>query len=294
VRKALLVCLSAALAAVPLALGQVTDRVQVGVAGRNVTRGFSPALFVQVASPPDYAKGCCYDGDSGQWVGPRYQTQTGNLGGDSSIDWGVAFESRFATAEAAARGKLIHGYPDVASGATTVPHLVGGRNVGSIPAFMVLTAEGGNSARHEGALAFPLGRRVYAIARFAVFNPSSVSAAPFGDYTVKGVLASTWNRDQATTALAGIALEGNLPPARVTARAAGRRVRGAVSDSLGGPLAGVRVTLERRSGARWRSAATGSTTATGTYSLAALRPGSYRVSATLAGSTARSGVVRTR
>jgi hypothetical protein len=89
--------------AVPTAVGEVTNRAQVGVAGRNDTRGFSPALYVVFTSPAAYRGGCCTDVDSGEWLGPRYQASgNASLSGDSSIDWRATFDRRSTSAPAAA------------------------------------------------------------------------------------------------------------------------------------------------------------------------------------------------
>ncbi len=152
----------------------------------------------------------------------------------------------------------------------------------------------GGTARHEGCLAFPIGRGFYGIARWALLSPAGDSAQPFGEYRVKGMLASQWNRAQAQAAVRAVALVGSLPPARVRARTSGRRVSGAVHDSLGHPVAGAKVALERRVGRRWRPAGSTRSSATGTYSVAVRRAGTYRAAASLAATTARSAAVRVR
>jgi hypothetical protein len=282
-------------AGVPLALAGVSDRVKAAPVG-NEGVVFSQSLGVIFTSPPDYRRGCCYDSNSGEWLGPKYEVAGyPTFTGDSSIDWSYT-TAKAANAATAVRSKLVHSDGrEVESGALTVPHTVAGRAAGTIPASYVITqfAQGG-TARHEGGLAFPIGRGFYGVARWALLSPAGDSAYPFGEYRVKGMLASQWNRAQAQAAVRGVALDGSLPPMRVRARAAGRRVRGEVRDAIGHPVAGAKVTLERRVGRRWRSARTARTGATGAYSLPATQAGSYRVVASLAGSVARSSAVRVR
>jgi Carboxypeptidase regulatory-like domain len=289
------VLLVATLLAAPAASGAVTDRVQVRATGGNRMAVFAPSLYVRFASPPDYRRGCCYDTNGGQWLGPRYAA-SGNptLGGDSTIDWGYVPVFAAGGVEGAARRELIHGGTEQSSGHTTVPHTVAGRPAGRVPAFFVLTrlsAIAGN-ARHEATIAFALRNGIHAVARFALLNPTSDEVPPFGNNMVNGQLASTWNQEQALQAVLGVALEGNLPPARVTARRTGGRVAGTVRDLHGHPVAGATVRLERRVGRGWRAAGSVRSSATGNYSLAAGRAGTYRAVATLSGAVARSGSVR--
>jgi hypothetical protein len=291
-----LACLSlVVLVAAPLALAGVVDRAQVGLQGRNETRGFSPSLYVVLASPPDYARGCCYDSDSGEWNGPRYQAQQrADLGGTSTIDWSVAF-ARASSAEAAARAALVQAWPDVQAGQAVVSHTIAGSSVGTIAGFYVITRARGESAQHEAAVAFPISHGVVAVARFFAKEPfTDTTGGVAGSYVVNGVLASTWNREQITSALQGVSLDGSLPPARVTARATGRAVRGTVTDAFLHPVAGATATLERRTRAGWRPSGHARTSATGAFALRAAKRGTYRVSAALAGSVARSAPVRVR
>ncbi len=72
-RRLLLVLIAAALAAgVPAALAGVSDRVKAAPEG-NEGVVFSQALGVTFTSPPDYRRGCCYDSNSGEWLGPKYE-----------------------------------------------------------------------------------------------------------------------------------------------------------------------------------------------------------------------------
>lgn len=294
-RRFLPVLIVLGLAAAPLAAAGVSDRVKAAPVG-NEGVVFSQALGVIFTSPSDYRRGCCYDSDGGEWLGPKYEVAGyPTFTGDSSIDWGYT-TAKAANAATAVRSKLVHSDGrEVESGALTVPHTVAGRAAGTIPAFFVITqfAQGG-IARHEAGLAFPIGRGFYGVPRWALLSPADDSAYPFGEYRVKGMLASQWNRAQAQAAVRGVALDGSLPPARVRARAAGRRVNGNVRDALGHPVAGAKMTLERRAGRRWRPAGSARSGATGAYSIAARRAGTYRAAASLAATTARSAAVRVR
>lgn len=290
VRRVLVLFALTVLVAAPAAAAGVTDHVQVRATGGNRMAVFAPGLQLVYVSPPDYRRGCCYDTNGGEWLGPLYtSTATGNSA-DSSIDW--SYEPAFgaASAEAAARSASL-GVPEdrteVASGAAKVAHTVGGRAAGSIDAFFVITRlEFGGNARHYAAIAFPLRRGIHAVARFSLLSPVS------DDHTVGGVLGSTWNRQQAEFALAGVSLAGSLPPARVSARAAGRKVRGEVRDYLGHPVAGATVRLERRDGNRWKSVGSVRSGANGSFSLGARQAGTYRAVASLQDVVARSSTVR--
>ena len=206
----------------------------------------------------------------------------------STLDWGAVFTRGNPTAEAAARANLVHDWPVSATAAVTVPHVVGGRRVGTISAFELLTKEPvTNSARFEGARAIPLCRGAYAVARVSALTPST-DGDSFGNvYTVEGRLAGDWNREQVLATLAALTLEGNLPPRRVTARASGRRVVGTARDCRGDALAGARVRLIPRG-------PSSTTTANGSFTLRARKRGVYRVAVTVGGSTATSARVRVR
>jgi hypothetical protein len=279
-RKSLLAVAGVTLLAVPLAFAAVVDRVQVGVSGRNATRGFSAALYVDVTAPAAYGtRGCCYDGDSGEWRGPRY-TASGkpDFGGDSTIDWGVGFDRKNASAEAAARASLtFKTWADTASGPIAVPHVVAGRDVGTIPAFYVIVVSPQGAAR-EAAMGVPLTKGLYATPGFGLLKPLSDSIPPYGQYQVNGMLVSAWNEQQAQLAVHAVRVDGSLPPARVSARRSGGKILGAVKDGYGHPVAGARVRCGQ---------AASRTRGPGTYALSA-RGKSCRVVATLGGFSASS------
>jgi hypothetical protein len=265
---------------------QDVDRVSVG--GSNTTRGFSPALFVTVTTLPDFHR-TGFDGNSGGWEGPVCDfAPNPRLSGPISLTWSVGFDDDVRSAEQAAREVLTFEWTTIESGPIPIPHLVGGRQVGTIPGFFVLTDAQSRTGYHESALGFPLGRGVHAAVEFW-------SRGNALECTVRGIPVANWHRDTARATIRQVRLEGNLPPARVTARArAGRRVTGSVADSYGHPDVGVAVRLEKRAGGRWRAVRSGRTSARGAYSLRTSGRGSYRTVATLAGVSARSAAVRSR
>jgi len=72
----------------------------------------------------------------------------------------------------------------------------------------------------QAAIALDLGRHLRAVIVFDANEPATDDGGPLGPFTVGGLPASSWNREQARAALAGVYVEGNLPPARVRIRAA--------------------------------------------------------------------------
>jgi carboxypeptidase family protein len=176
-------------------------------------------------------------------------------------------------------------------GGLSVPHVVGKKNLGTILGYYVMLTPSTTSgdARYEGVLAFPLDTNLHAVVHFEALNP------PSDAFVVKGVIGgSSWNRGQVLLALAGIRLQGNLPPKIVAARAVdrGRVVRGKVVDRFLDAVLGAPVSLERRSGGSWRKVAGAKTNQRGFYSVRAARRGTYRVTVRLAGFTATSREIR--
>ena len=270
---------------VAAASAQETDRVRVG--GSNTTRGFSPGLFVTVTTLPDFRR-TGFDGNSGGWEGPVCDfAPNPGLSGPITLTWAVGFDDDVASPEAAAREQLTFDWTTIESGAVAVPHLVGGREVGTIPAFFLLTDARSQTGYHESGLGSSLGRGVYAAVAFW-------SRGNALECTVRSSPVAAWHRETARAALRQVRLEGNLPPARVVARVRGRTVAGSVADSLGHPGIGVAVQLEKRVGRRWRAVRSGRTGAGGAYALRTAGAGTYRVVATLAGVSARSRAVRSR
>jgi hypothetical protein len=278
--------------------GGVTNRVQVGLPGRNDTVGYSPALFVDFTSPPPYASGCCTDPDSGEWTGPPYAAeQKPDLGGTATIDWSATFDRKPRTAIDAIRAHLVHHWPAEAFKPTAVPHVVktgrGVRRVGTIPAEIGITHEpGSNAAQVEAAVAFPLCKGIFVVARFDLLEPGADDTnGVFGRYLIKGAVPSAWNRAAAIAAMQGVSVDGLLPARTIklggSLKAAGSpsvpaTVIGSVLDCRGHVMPGVRVRIGGYSGV---------TNAGGQFHVVVRRAGRYRAIATAAGGTAASGPI---
>lgn len=285
--------IAACVGTTPAAGQPVLDRVQVGVPGDPTTRGYDDALSVALEAPAEFGRGCCYNGESGEWLGPRYAaTADPSIWNPSRIRWDVSFARVRGSARALARSAGWAELPELASGSKRVRHVVGGRRVGLLKGSYALDAARAPGARVQAALVIELARRLHALVVFDLSDPPADDAGSLGSFTVGGLPASAWNLAQAKAALGRVYVEGNLPPARVRARRSGGRVRGSVSDVLGHPVSEVSVALERRSGGSWRTAATGTTTTGGRFALRAARPGSYRVVASFGGATAKSARIR--
>jgi hypothetical protein len=272
----------AALAVVPgaLALEREGDRV------RLTPRGFSIETAAFVGVLPEFRR-TGFDGDSGGWEGPICDHPT--FPGPVALTWSVGFEDRSRSAEQAATAALTFTWTVVERSAISVRHVVGRRDVGAIRGALVVTDSGSPQGWHEAGLGFPLGRGVYAAA--AAWSRGNTFACVVR--SAQGpVPSSTWHRQKSRQAMEGIHLDGNLPPARVTARGSTSLVTGTVRDSFGHPVAGVVLKLERRAGGTWRRAASGFTSRRGSYAIRVRKPGRYRTIATLAGVSARSGVVQ--
>lgn len=259
----------------PAATAATKDRVQVGRPGQNATAAFPLGLYTSVTVLPKYRALGRFDGESRNWAGPRYVAASGLGNRDATLDWQVSFV-RVGSAAAALRYALGGApFPVSERPQVRVPHRVGTRAVGSIPAAAALTkAPGDNNAQYVSALAFPLCRGLYATAKFALMSPGAeYGTGPSDTFVIEGTPAKTWNHDRALDALAQVALEGHLPLGRITARAAGRAVTGTVRDCRGDALAGIDVRLlnGRSVVARAKAAASGS------YRFTAPGPGSYRV-----------------
>ena len=286
-----------ALAAAGLALAQVQDRISLRATGGNDLAHYSPALAAVVVSPPEYKRGCCYDSNGGEWTGPRYQaTGRASLGGDSKYNWTVGVAVRAGGTRAALIANLTHDWPVVSEGQQQVKHRVGGRAVGTIGGYWVLTRStfgGADDAHMEAAVGFPLCDGNTAYAKFSLLIPSGNSAGGtmgFGEYRINGMSPTDWNAAKGMQAIRGVSLEGNRPARRVTAAARGRRVSGRVADCNAHPLAGLAVQLQQRTGSSWQTVSSARTSAAGTYSLAARSAGTYRVR----GGTRTSAPVRVR
>ena len=275
-RSALLVALLACLVALPAATAATTDRVQVGREGQNATAGYPLGLFTSVTLLPDYRALGQFDGESRNWQGPNWGD--GSLGGKTTLDWQVSFGAAGSAAAAAAKA-LAQAWPVAERPRVRIPHRIGRRTVGSIPAVALLTkAPGDNNAQYESVVAFPLCRGLFVTAKFSLLNPVAEYATDPSDlFLVKGVPTRQWNHDRALAALGRVALEGYLPPGRVTGRAAGRTVTGTVRDCRGDAMAAIDVRLLRGSATVARTKAS----ADGSYRLTAPGSGTYRVTVAL-------------
>jgi len=273
-----------AVAAAP-ALAKVKNHVQVGVQGRNDTRGYSSQLYVDVTSPSPYDAGCCTDSDSGEWNGPPYAAaQKADLGGTSNIVWSVVFTRRASSAGKAAHDRLIHHWPSEPAAAMGVPLVSKGWRVATIPAVAWVTEEpGANSAQVEGAIGFPLCAGVYAVADFTAEKPdANTTNGVYGDYQIENGRPSDWNRSAVVESLKGVVLDGYLPPRRLTASGAKGAVSGRLTDCGGHAMPYATVSVGPN---------IVHTSTSGAYRVK-LRPGTYTVVARVGGYTIRSAAVR--
>lgn len=273
-RQLVTACVLACLVLSPAASAAGKDRVQVGRPGQNATEGHPVGLFVAVESLPGYRPSNPFDGDSRTWEGPAYRA-AGLEARRATIDWQVTFAT--GPLAATVENALAQDWPVSERPAVRIPHLVGTRRVGSIPAVALLTeGPGTNNAQFESLVVFPLCRGVLAAVDLGLLNPSSVYAGgPSEPFLVAdGVPARQWNHDRAVDALRQVTLEGHLPLGRLTARASGRSVRGTVRDCRGDPLAGIELRLSR-GGATVARARAGTD---GGYRLRAPGAGAYTVS----------------
>jgi hypothetical protein len=293
-RRALLVGLITGLAALAvcsqIAGAQALERIRISDPARQ-GHELPPGLLVELASPADYNRQSV-SGESGRWVGPRYE-ERGNPGnaGLASLNWSVSFDQREGDAEAIALANVTHrDWARDQRGGLSVPHVFGTRNLGTIlGGYVMVSPSAASDARFEGVLAFPLASNLHAVVRYEALEP------PADSFLVKGtVVGKSWNRGQVLLALAGVRLQGILPPKIVAARAfeRGRLVRGKVVDRFLDAVLGARVSLERSSGGSWTRVSGGKTDQRGFYMLWAKRRGTYRVTARLAGFTATSREIR--
>jgi hypothetical protein len=264
------------------------ERIPLSDGVRPETAGFPPGVFLTLVSPSAYVAQ-----SPGRWVGPAYwPSGDASRRGESSIDWSVTFRDRSVEPDSAAAAATPRGWREQERAGIAVPHVFGKNVLGTLPSYFVLKQ---SEAMHDTALAIPLSPTAIAIVKFTFRTPATNTVPGFGDNLVLGTyLASTWNRGQAFLAVAGVQLEGNLPPSLVSIREAPRRsaVHGRVIDSFKHPLVGVRVVLERESGATWRRVGAVRTSGQGTYTLAMRGGGRYRATVTVAKTTLRSATLR--
>jgi hypothetical protein len=273
-----------ALSVAQLAPGQAIERVRL----QRPAAALPTSLFLVVSSPDEYSR-ASLQATSGSWAGPAYwKPENPADRGAASMDWEVGYDERPLATERIALANLTRDWTEDQRAGVSIDHVVGRRVVGTIPGFFVLQVLR-RSAPSELVVAFPVAPRLHAFVRFLLLRPES------DEYYVKGsILASSWNRGQALLAMSRVRLEGNLPPSFVSIRRRKGVVAGFVVDFHRHAVVGIPVTLERRSGRGWRRIANRKTTAIGGYAFK-VRPGSYRVRATLAGRfSARSKGLRVR
>jgi hypothetical protein len=273
VRWAALVSLAAgvvaALSAAQFAPGQAIERVRV----ERPSTPLPESLYLLLGSPDEYARVA-----ERSWIGPPYWLPSDpSIRNNAAISWEVGFDDRPLNTERIALANLSRDWTEDQRAGVSVEHVVGRRVVGTIPGFFVLQVER-RSAPAELVVAFPIVPRLHAWIRFLLERPENDA------FYVKGsVLASSWNRGQALLAMSRVRLEGNLPPSLVTLRARRKGlVAGFVVDFHRHAVVGIPAVLERRAGAGWRRIKSVKTTQLGGYAFK-VKPGSYRVRATLAG-----------
>jgi hypothetical protein len=266
---------SASVLALAAAACLIFGRVAAAAAIERIPLQSLPAgVVLTLTSPSQYAAE-----RPGRWVGPEYWA-SGNREqrGWSVIDWGVSFRDRAVEPESAAAAATPRGWREQERAGIAVPHVVGGRMVGTIQSYFVLKHL---DAMHEAALAIPLSATAIAIVKFSLIAPERTAVPPFGDYLVQGsIFASSWNRGQAFLALSGVRIDGRLPPSAVSIEPVRQRlaVRGSVVDVFKHAIVNARVVLERRIGQAWRAVGSVRTNAQGAYTVRTGVPGRYRVS----------------
>ncbi len=243
--------------------------------------------MIELASPDEYNRGT-FTGSEGSWTGPVYQAKSDPaVGGPTKIDWRVSFDD-FATSQPeviVARHVRQPSWRRDQRGGISITRVVGKRVIGTILAEYTLLNPGGNDARFEAVLAFPLEQNLHAVVHLDLIEPGS------DDFWVKqSISASTWHRGQALLALSRIRLRGNLAPKIVAARTVdrGRSVRGKVVDRFLAPVVGAPIALERKQGGSWARVARAKTSDRGFYTLKPGRRGAYRVTVNMAGFKAES------
>ncbi len=269
-----LICAALALW-VPVALASDTDRVLLG-----------PGLQATITTPPFYTR-TGFDGDSGSWRGPNCIPRGRlDLAAPLSLTWGIGMYRATSATDASKQARTFD-WNVISTTTEPLPHVVGGRTVGTIAATLVLTDSESDTGYHEAGLAFAIGPGRFAGA--AAWSRGNAFACVVEG---SGTPVAQWHRRIARESLAGIQIAGNLPPARVSARRSGRTVRGTAVDMYRHPLVAAAVALQRRSGSGWRVVSRARTSVTGAYVLSLRGSGRFRVTASAAGATARSASLR--
>jgi hypothetical protein len=268
---------------------------QAGVGRKTLGgRGWATNVTVAFTAPDGYAiNGSGYE----NWKGPLWKSLVTGSEDESNLSFDVHPDYTTRSAEKATRSLLedeMGGLPtrQVAAGPVQVPHIVHGRTIGVIKGTFVIMQV--TKPQYEGwfeaALAFSLGKGYpIPVAGVDTTSPDDDSAKRIQDE-----LPSVWNRRIVEAGIRAIAVEGNLAPQKVTARVRAGRVTGRVSDTVGHPVVGVTVTLQRRTKTSWVRVAAGRTDSTGTFAVraSAARGSVLRVSVSLGDAVARSAAFR--
>jgi hypothetical protein len=263
----------AALSVAQLAPGLAIERVRVDRPGAATPNG----VYLVIRSPDEYSR-VALRGTAGSWIGPPYWVlDNPGMRNNASIDWEVGFDQRPLNTERIALANLSRDWAEDQRADVSVPHVVGRRIVGTIPGFFILQVER-RSSPAEMVVALPVAPRLHAYVRFLLLRPESDA------YHVKGsILASSWNRGQALLAMSRVRIEGNLAPSLASIRLRRKGVLGGfVVDMHRHAVVGIPAVLEQRRGSGWRRVASTRTTRLGGYTFR-VKPGSYRVRATLQG-----------
>jgi hypothetical protein len=260
-----LVALSSALAAPTQATRQqrssgVNDLPPCCTVVLHLPNTYSLLLNTILAPPTGYTMSA-----PGIWSGPPYHlNKPGAVSKVATIKWWVKADHVSTAPDAAARAFTVDpaAFTQVkASGSVEVPHVVGGSQVGTLTGYSVLlqSSQPTQNAQYQGLVSFPIGVPAplsksasrspnFVVIRFLIREPSS-DRYVVGDAATPGPV---WNLQQIQAALAGVQMVGSLPPAqftatvrRVSSKCCRAVVRGSVTDSLGHPVAGARVTLFR-------------------------------------------------
>ena len=154
---------------VPAALAATTDRVQVGQRGAERDRGL-PAGPLHVGDAAARLPGARPLRRRVPQLGrAELQRRQPRRQVDARLAGHVRAGGSAAAAAAKARSER---WPVAERPRVRIPHRVGRRNVGSIPAVALLTkAPGDNNAQYESVLAFPLCRGLFATAKFSLLSP---------------------------------------------------------------------------------------------------------------------------
>jgi hypothetical protein len=288
--RGLIPALAAGLLALPAgAAPRPVERIRLAAPG--VPRVFPRSASIQLSSPPGYSRATA-SGFHGSWTGPEYWA-SGNtsIRGRTSIEWTVKFNVHSSSARRAAFAGLTQGWPYFRKDPIAIPHVAGGRVIGTIIGYTVLDrADPPLDASYEGALAFPIAHKAFGVVDFVLDHPPTDSAGDAGTYLVNGsVRPSVWAQGQAFWSFSRVRLIGSLPPRRVKLGVSQRHtLRGRVVDRFHHPVVHARVSVERRTKRGWKQAGKARTNLRGRFSIAVEQRAVYRAVARVGKATAQS------